>query len=62
MNLWHLFTFFQPKNQLGKYTPPYRTALGDPVPMEGTVNIRPLNHSNVYTKYLILLIDKEETS
>jgi len=26
------------------------------------INIRILIHSNIYTKYLILLIDKEETS
>jgi hypothetical protein len=33
----HLFTFCQPKNQLGKYTPPYGTTRGDPILMDGTV-------------------------
>ena len=37
MNLCHFFTFYHPKNQLEKYTPPYGTARGDPILMEGTV-------------------------
>ncbi len=38
--LWiyvNFFTFCRPKNQLEKYTPPYGTAWGDPILMEGTV-------------------------
>ena len=37
VNLCHLFDFSHPKNQLGKYTPPYGTAWGDPILMEGNV-------------------------
>jgi hypothetical protein len=37
VNLCHFFTFYHPKNQLEKYTPPYGTARGDPILMEGTV-------------------------
>jgi hypothetical protein len=37
VNLCHFFTFCHPKNQLEKYTPPYGTARGDPILMEGTV-------------------------
>ena len=38
MNLCHLFDFSHPKNHLGKYTPPYGKAWGDPILMDGTVN------------------------
>jgi hypothetical protein len=37
VNFRHLFDFCQPINQLKKYTPPYGTARGDPILMEGTV-------------------------
>jgi hypothetical protein len=37
MNLCHFFDFCQPKNPYEKYTPPYGTARGDPILMEGTV-------------------------
>jgi hypothetical protein len=37
VNLCHFFDFCQPKNPLEKYTPPYGTARGDPILMEGTV-------------------------
>jgi hypothetical protein len=39
VNLCHFFTFYHPKNQLEKYTPPYGTARGDPILMEGTVAV-----------------------
>jgi hypothetical protein len=37
VNLCHFFDFFHPKNPYEKYTPPYGTARGDPILMEGTV-------------------------
>jgi hypothetical protein len=37
VNLCHFFDFCQPKNTYEKYTPPYGTAWGDPILMEGTV-------------------------
>jgi hypothetical protein len=37
VNLCHFFDFCQPKNPLEKDTPPYGTARGDPILMEGTV-------------------------
>jgi hypothetical protein len=40
VNLCHFFTFCHPKNQLEKYTPPYGTARGDPILMEGTVILK----------------------
>ncbi len=42
MNLCHFFDFCHPKNPNEKYTPPYGTARGDPILMEGTV---------LYSKY-----------
>jgi hypothetical protein len=39
VNLCHFFTFYHPKNQLEKYTPPYGTARGDPILIEGTVHV-----------------------
>jgi hypothetical protein len=38
VNLCHFFDFCHPKNPYEKYTPPYGTARGDPILMEGTVN------------------------
>jgi hypothetical protein len=35
VNLCHFFDFYHPYE---KYTPPYRTAQGDPILMEGTVH------------------------
>jgi hypothetical protein len=37
VNLCHFFDFCHPKNPYEKYTPPYGTARGDPILMEGTV-------------------------
>jgi hypothetical protein len=37
VNLCHFFDFCHPKNPNEKYTPPYGTARGDPILMEGTV-------------------------
>jgi hypothetical protein len=40
VNLCHFFDFFHPKNPYEKYTPPYGTARGDPILMEGTVYLK----------------------
>jgi hypothetical protein len=39
VNLCHFFDFCHPKNPYEKYTPPYGTARGDPILMEGTVHL-----------------------
>jgi hypothetical protein len=37
VNLCHFSDFCHPKNPYEKYTPPYGTARGDPILIEGTV-------------------------
>jgi hypothetical protein len=40
VNLCHFSDFCHPKNPYEKYTPPYGTAWGDPILIEGTVFIK----------------------
>jgi hypothetical protein len=40
VNLCHFSDFCHPKNPYEKYTPPYGTARGDPILIEGTVFIK----------------------